>query len=124
MLGRNGAGKTTFLRTFVLHPSSGQAQAGGHDVVAEEHRIRQITNLVSRGETSGYGILTLRKNLWMISQLYGIPSHQALHRIDGYLERFDLGRQAKARVSSSNSGMKERMKIIRGLLNGQVSPCP
>ncbi|HCC33429.1 MAG TPA: ABC transporter [Clostridiales bacterium] len=119
VLGRNGAGKTTFLRILatLLHPSSGSALVGGHDVVTEGHRVRRIINLVSGGETSGYGILTLRENLWMFSQLYGIPSRQALGRIDAYLERFGLQAQAKARVSALSSGMKQKMNLIRGLLN-------
>ncbi|HSW10292.1 MAG TPA: ABC transporter ATP-binding protein [Bacillota bacterium] len=119
VLGRNGAGKTTFLRILatLLHPSSGRALVGGYDVVTEGHRVRNIINLVSGGETSGYGILTLRENLWMFSQLYGIPSRQALGRIDRYLERFGLQGQAKARVSALSSGMKQKMNIIRGLLN-------
>ncbi|HSW48740.1 MAG TPA: ABC transporter ATP-binding protein [Bryobacteraceae bacterium] len=119
VLGRNGAGKTTFLRILatLLHPTSGRALVGGHDVVTEGHRVRQIINLVSGGETTGYGILTLRENLWMFSQLYGIPSRQALDRIDRYLERFGLRDQAKARVSALSSGMKQKMNLIRGLLN-------
>ena len=119
VLGRNGAGKTTFLRILatLLHPTSGRALVGGYDVVTEGHRVRQIINLVSGGETSGYGILTLRENLWMFSQLYGIPSRQALGRIDRYLERFGLQGQAKARVSALSSGMKQKMNLIRGLLN-------
>jgi ABC-2 type transport system ATP-binding protein len=119
VLGRNGAGKTTFLRILatLLHPSSGQALVGGHDVIAEGNRVRSIINLVSGGETSGYGILTLRENLWMFSQLYGIPSRAALGRIDGYLERFGLQGQAKARVSTLSSGMRQKMNLIRGLLN-------
>ena len=119
VLGRNGAGKTTFLRILatLLHPSSGRALVGGHDVVHAGHRVREIINLVSGGEASGYGILTLRENLWMFSQLYGIPSRLALDRIDRYLERFGLQGQAKARVSSLSSGMTQKMNIIRGLLN-------
>ena len=31
-------------------------------------------NMVAGGEQSGYGILTVREQLWMFSQFYGLPA--------------------------------------------------
>ncbi len=33
--------------------------------------------MVSGGETSGYGVLTVRENLWLFAQLYGVPRKEA-----------------------------------------------
>lgn len=119
VLGRNGAGKTTFLKILstLLYPSSGQAWVGGWDVQKDGQNIREIINLVSGGEEAGYGILNVRENLWMFSQFYGIPSSVALKRIDKYLEMFGLQDQAKTRVSALSTGMRQKMNLIRGLLN-------
>lgn len=119
VLGRNGAGKTTFLKILstLLYPTSGQAWVNGWDVVKEGHKVREIINLVTGGEDSGYGILNLRENLWMFSQFYGLSSREAFKRIDYYLERFNLKDQARTRVSALSSGMKQKMGLIRGLLN-------
>ncbi|MBT9130642.1 MAG: ABC transporter ATP-binding protein NatA [candidate division WS2 bacterium] len=119
VLGRNGAGKTTFLKILstLLYPTSGQAWVGGWDVQKDGQNIREIINLVSGGEESGYGILNVRENLWMFSQFYGIPSSIALKRIDKYLEMFGLKDQAKTRVSALSTGMRQKMNLIRGLLN-------
>ena len=48
MLGQNGAGKTTFIRMLStsLLPTSGSARVGGHDVVSDAHRVRQLIGLV------------------------------------------------------------------------------
>ena len=35
-------------------------------------QIRRIMNMVAGGEQSGYGILTVREQLWMFSQFYGL----------------------------------------------------
>src|SRR3990172_11620736 len=67
LLGPNGAGKTTLIKilTTLLAPTRGRAWVAGHDVVAEPQRIRPLINMVSGGESSGYGLLTVRENLWM-----------------------------------------------------------
>ena len=44
----------------------------GLDVVKQAQEVRRRINMVSGGETSGYGILTVRENLWMFSQFYGV----------------------------------------------------
>src|ERR671911_2655989 len=75
LLGPNGAGKTTLIKilTTLLLPSGGEARIAGFDVVNETAKIRRVINMVSGGEQSGYGLLTLREQLWMFSQFYGLP---------------------------------------------------
>ena len=43
----------------------------------EPDKVRPRINMVSGGETSGYGLLTVRENLWMFSQFYGLSSDVA-----------------------------------------------
>ena len=50
--------------------------------------VRKRINMVSGGEHSGYGILNVRENLWMFSQLYGVPTNIALKRIDFMLKKW------------------------------------
>src|SRR5256885_16610994 len=79
LLGPNGAGKTPFLKilTTLLYPTTGTARVAGYDVVREPKEVRRRISLVSGGETSGYGILTVRECLWMFSQFYGGPDRIA-----------------------------------------------
>ena len=74
LLGPNGAGKTTLIKilTTLLLPSDGTARIFGFDVATDEKQIRRIMNMVAGGEQSGYGILTVREQLWMFSQFYGL----------------------------------------------------
>src|SRR5262245_31300195 len=63
LLGPNGAGKTTLIKilTTLLAPTSGQAWVDGLDVATQPHELRPRINTVSGGESSGYGILTVRE---------------------------------------------------------------
>src|SRR5579859_8192289 len=83
LLGRNGAGKTTLIKilTTLLAPTSGKAFVNGMDVTRNVLPIRQRIAMVSGGEQSGYGILTVREQLWMFAQFYGVPSREAHRRI-------------------------------------------
>ncbi|HPQ70730.1 MAG TPA: ABC transporter ATP-binding protein [bacterium] len=118
VLGPNGAGKTTAIKILVtlLYPSSGQALVAGHDVVEHPEKVRPLINMVSGGETSGYGILTVRENIWMFSQFYGLPGAVAKKRIDEYLVRFSLDKNAKTKVHNLSTGMRQKMNIIRGFV--------
>jgi len=118
LLGPNGAGKTTLIKILstLLLPTSGKAFVDGIDVVKYPEKVRKIINMVTGGETSGYGILTVKETLWMFSQFYGIPTRVARERIDQMLELLDMEKFAKTKIGKLSSGMRQKMNIIRGFV--------
>lgn len=118
LLGPNGAGKTTLIKVLVtlLLPTAGTAKVLGLDVVGQAQRIRERISMVSGGEHSGYGILTVREQLWMFSQFYGLPSKPALARIDELLQVVGLYEERNRRTSALSTGMRQKMNLVRGLL--------
>jgi ABC-2 type transport system ATP-binding protein len=118
LLGPNGAGKTTLIKILctLLLPTSGRALVAGLDVATEPHRVRERINMVSGGEHSGYGILTVREHLWLFSQLYGVPTKLAHRRTDELLEALGLQAEAGQKISTLSTGMRQKMNLIRGFV--------
>ncbi|MBX3049771.1 MAG: ABC transporter ATP-binding protein [Anaerolineales bacterium] len=118
LLGPNGAGKTTLIKilTTLLAPTSGKAMVAGYDVAAEPHKVRPRINMVSGGESSGYGLLTVRENLWMFAQFYGIPSKLANQRIEELLSIIGLKDRINTKSSELSTGLRQKMNIVRGFL--------
>ena len=118
LLGPNGAGKTTLIKilTTLLAPSAGTAHVDGLDVVTHAAEIRPRINMVSGGESSGYGILNVRENLWLFARIYGVPTALAHERIDKMLEIVGLTDKAKSRVSHLSTGQRQKMNFCRGFI--------
>lgn len=118
LLGPNGAGKTTLIKilTTLLSPTSGWARVAGADVTTEPHLVRPKINMVSGGESSGYGLLTVRENLWMFSQFYGVPSKEANQRIEALLEMVGMKDRMHTKSSDLSTGLRQKMNIVRGFL--------
>lgn len=118
LLGSNGAGKTTLIKILatLLAPTSGSARVDGLDVVKQAEAIRPRINMVSGGETSGYGVLTIRENLWLFSQLYGVPRKEAARRIDWLLDAVGLTERADTRISYLSTGLRQKMNFCRGFV--------
>ena len=119
LLGPNGAGKTTCIKilTTLLLPTSGEARVAGLDAVREAGEVRRRISLVSGGETSGYGILTVRECLWMFSQFYGVPGAEAWPRVDRLIDVVGLREQQHARISRLSTGERQRMNFARGFVS-------
>jgi ABC-2 type transport system ATP-binding protein len=119
LLGPNGAGKTTLIKilTTLLLPSAGTAHIFGFDVERQTKQIRRIMNMVAGGEQSGYGILTVREQLWMFSQFYGLPAKEGWQRVDDLVDAVGLEEQREQRVSTLSTGQRQKMNFARGLLN-------
>ena len=73
--------------------------------------------MVAGGEQSGYGILTVREQLWMFSQFYGLPSRDGWRRVDELIDAVGLEEQREQRVSTLSTGQRQKMNFARGLLN-------
>ena len=118
LLGPNGAGKTTLIKilTTLLAPTQGRAWVAGFDVVREPSKVRPRINMVSGGEASGYGLLTVRENLWMFSQFYGMPSKEANRRIRELLEVVGMQDRLNTKSSDLSTGLRQKMNIVRGFL--------
>jgi len=118
LLGPNGAGKTTLIKVLVtlLAPTSGRARVAGFDVVDQPQLIRPRINMVSGGESSGYGLLTVRENLWMFSQFYGLSSKEANRRIEELLTMVGIADRIHTKSSDLSTGLRQKMNIVRGFL--------
>jgi ABC-2 type transport system ATP-binding protein len=118
LLGPNGAGKTTLIKilTTLLAPTSGSAWVDGLDIVTEAKAIRPRINMVSGGESCGYGVLNVRENLWLFTQIYGVSSADARERIEKMLKVVDLQDKAATKVSHLSTGQRQKMNFCRGFI--------
>ena len=118
LLGPNGAGKTTLIKilTTLLAPSSGRAMVAGFDVHRWPQHVRPRINMVSGGEASGYGLLTVRENLWMFAQFYGLGSREANRRIAELLDIVKMSDRMHTKSSQLSTGLRQKMNIARGFL--------
>ena len=118
LLGPNGAGKTTLLKILstLLLPTSGKAYVAGFDLEKDFVEVRRRINMVSGGEISGYGLLTVRENLWMFTQFYGIKSKDAKERIDSLLNKFGLSDKRDEKVRTLSTGQRQKMNVVRGFV--------
>jgi ABC-2 type transport system ATP-binding protein len=118
VLGPNGAGKTTLIKvlTTLLAPTSGSAWVDGLNVISDAHAIRGRINMVSGGESSGYGVLTVRENLWLFAQIYGVSTREAMRRIDAMLAVVGMSDRAETKVSHLSTGMRQKMNFCRGFI--------
>jgi ABC-2 type transport system ATP-binding protein len=118
LLGPNGAGKTTIIRMLstLTRPTEGTARIGGYDIVKEDNKVRKLIGLVSE-KTIMYDRLTAKENLRFFGKLYNIPKTLLNQRIDELLGLVQLSKWKDSKVGTFSTGMRQRMNVIRALLN-------
>ena len=79
-------------------------------VVENPQASRQRINIVSGDEFSDYGLLTVRENLWMFSQFYGLPLGEANQRIKHMLELGGLADRINTKSSDLSTGLRQKIK--------------
>jgi ABC-2 type transport system ATP-binding protein len=118
LLGPNGAGKTTTIRMLstLTKPTEGTATVGGYDVVNNDNEVRKLIGLVSE-KIIMYDRLTAKENLWFFGRLYNIPKESLQKRIDELLGLVQLSKWKDSQVGTFSSGMRQRINVIRAMLN-------
>ena len=118
LLGPNGAGKSTTLRMLstLSRPTKGTATIGGYDIVKDDMEVRKLIGIVSE-KMIIYNRLTAKENLWFFGSLFNIPKETLNKRIDELLELVQLTKWKNAQVGTFSTGMRQRMNVVRALLN-------
>ena len=98
-MGRNGSGKTTFLRLLagVYRPSSGKLTVSG--------RVGALLEL-------GAGFhpdFTGRENIYLSASIYGLKRQEVDRRLDGIIEFSELGKFIDLPVRTYSAGMYMRL---------------
>ena len=118
LLGPNGAGKSTTLRMLstLARPTSGSAAIGGYDIVKDDTEVRKLIGIVSE-KMIMYDRLTAKENLRFFGSLFEIPKDVLSQRIDELLELVQLTKWKNSLVGTFSTGMRQRMNVVRALLN-------
>jgi len=117
LLGKNGAGKTTFMRilTTILPYESGNIEICGipHKKARE---IRKIIGYLPQ-DFSLYPSLTVYEALDYCGVLSEIPKHERRERITELLEKTNLTAEKRKKVKALSGGMKRRLGIAQAMMN-------
>ncbi len=118
LLGPNGAGKSTTLRVLstLAKPTKGTATIGGYDIVKNDTEVRKLIGIVSE-KMIMYNRLTARENLVFFGSLFNLPKDVLNKRIDELFELVQLTQWKNNQVGTFSTGMRQRMNVIRALLN-------
>jgi ABC-2 type transport system ATP-binding protein len=118
LLGPNGAGKSTTLRMLstLARPTKGTAVIGGFDITKDDNEVRKLIGIVSE-KMIMYNRLTAKENLWFFGSLFNLPKDVMSKRIDELLELVQLTKWKNAQVGTFSTGMRQRMNVVRALLN-------
>jgi ABC-2 type transport system ATP-binding protein len=118
LLGPNGAGKSTIIRMLctLSRPTAGSATVAGYDVVKHAGKVRQHIGLVSE-KLIMYDQLTARENLKLFGKLYNLPNEYLNKRINELLGFVRMEKWADHRINTFSTGMKQRINVIRALVN-------
>lgn len=119
LLGPNGAGKTTTIRMLgsLISPSGGIARVGGHDIVKESVRVREIVGILTENPCL-YDRLTAYENMEFFAEAYGLDdASERSGRIMELLEFFDLWDRRGDKVVTFSKGMKQKLAIARAIVH-------
>lgn len=116
MLGRNGAGKTTFLRiaSTQLMPTSGDVTVLGLDAVKEAKELRRKIAITPQEAETIYP-LTPRDHVLLNLRMRGIPKDEAKRRAEEALEALELGDVADVNSDWLSGGLKQRVIVAMAL---------
>jgi len=116
LLGRNGAGKTTFLRiaTTQLLPTSGYVSVLGLNVVDHASAIRKRIAIAPQ-EGRPLWTLNAKDHIVLALMMRGVSHSEALDKAKPLLETLELMEVQNVRSEDLSGGMKQRVLIAMAI---------
>ncbi|MFS8116047.1 ribosome-associated ATPase/putative transporter RbbA [Rhizobium jaguaris] len=117
-LGSNGSGKSTTMKmlTGLLPASEGEARLFGQLLKAGDLETRRRVGYMSQA-FSLYGELSVRQNLVLHAQLFGLSPERVTARVDEMLADFELAAVADSRPESLPLGMRQRLQLATAVIH-------
>ncbi|MGH9999845.1 MAG: ABC transporter ATP-binding protein [Nitrososphaeraceae archaeon] len=112
LLGRNGAGKTTFVRICAtqLLPTSGTLKVSGYDVITQADHIRKFISVVPQ-EGRPLRALTPWDHVYNWLKIRGEEKSIAKIKTEKILERFELLKVKDKPAMNLSGGMKQKILV-------------
>jgi ABC-2 type transport system ATP-binding protein len=118
LLGPNGSGKTTVLKTILglVKPDSGSVKVLGINVEDDPVGVKRRVGYVPESPRI-YEFLTGLEFLDLTGDIYGMSPSEKKRRIDEYLEALELEGREGDMISSYSQGMKQKVAVISALIH-------
>ena len=112
LIGRNGAGKTTFIRIAAtqLEPTAGQIEILGHDVMTQTDQVRARIACVPQESRPLY-FLTVEEAIRLNLGLRGMSRQIARSRTQEVLGELSLTELATRSISRLSGGQRRRVMV-------------
>lgn len=122
LLGHNGAGKSTTIKSLVsiIEPTSGQILVDGQDLKTHRLEIKKKIGYVA--DTPDLFLKLTAFHFWsFIADVYDIPHDQREARLAELCEIFEMSGHYFEKIESFSHGMRQKTFIIGALLaNPQI----
>ena len=115
LLGPNGAGKTTTIRMIlrIIDADSGAINLFGQPM--SQNSLDRIGYLPE--ERGIYKNMKLKRLLSFFAELKGMPARVSRPKIVDWLERFELGDRADAKIKELSKGNQQKVQFISAILH-------
>ncbi|HEV2316290.1 MAG TPA: ABC transporter ATP-binding protein [Thermoplasmata archaeon] len=112
LIGRNGAGKTTFIRitSTQLMPTSGSVTVLGYDAVADPRPVRARIAVIPQESRPLY-FLNVFELVYLYLKLRGMDAVESRRRTNAVLDELDLKSRSNTLVSRLSGGMRRRAMV-------------
>jgi sodium transport system ATP-binding protein len=118
LLGANGAGKTSTLRTVatILKATAGDCLVDGYSVTKQGEEARRRMGYLS-GETRLYERLTPTEVVTFFGQFFDLPADVVRERRERLLDSLGMREYAHTPCGELSTGMKQMVSIARALVH-------
>ena len=116
LLGRNGAGKTTFVRICAtqLAPTRGMVSILGYDVLKETSKVRRLISVVPQ-EGRPLRALTPWDHVYNWLQIRGECKYDAKKKTEKILQKLELLEAKNVPAMNLSGGMKQKILVAMAM---------
>lgn len=117
LLGPNGAGKSTLMNIITqnLKPTGGVVSADGKNAAESGKEYRKLLGFMPQQQAL-YPDFTLKRFLYYMAGLKGIPKDKASTQIEELIKRVNLAECSRLKLGGFSGGMRQRALLAQALL--------